>query len=170
MIELIQELSVYSQVGQNKKRSTINFNELINHNITDLGALIKKSNATIIVDKLPFTLEGYQTELRLVFQNLITNALKFSKKGTTPHIHISAEQQADFVLFSVKDNGIGIAAEHKEKIFSIFKRLHTKTEYDGSGIGLAHCQKIIALHKGEIWVESEEGQGSTFYFTLPNTA
>ena len=170
MSSLIKELSVYSNVGQNKTLSTINFNMLINECIADLNSLIKTKNAIITVDDLPFTLKGYQTELRLVFQNLITNALKFCKKGTIPSIHISADQQNNFVVFSVKDNGIGIAAEHKDEIFSIFKRLHSKKEYDGSGIGLAHCYKIITLHKGEIWVESEVGQGSTFFFTLPNNA
>ena len=111
-------------------------------------------------------IDGYATEIKLLFQNLLINAIKFRKKETPPVIDISAEDMGNYWQFAFKDNGIGIAPEHSEKIFMIFQRLHGMAEYEGSGIGLSHCQKIAALHNGRIWVTSAVGEGSTFYFTL----
>lgn len=105
--------------------------------------------------------------MRLLFQNLISNGIKFSKKNISAVITISAELKNNVWEFSINDNGIGIAEEHQNKIFAIFQRLHLKEEYEGTGIGLAHCQKIVGLHEGEIWVESKPNLGSTFYFTIP---
>ena len=113
-------------------------------------------------------INGYATELKQLFQNLITNAIKFRKKETPPAINISVQKNEGYWEFAFKDNGIGIEEKYNEKIFLIFQRLHTRTEYEGSGIGLSHCKKIVELHKGKIWVESKPGEGSTFYFTLPN--
>jgi len=111
---------------------------------------------------------AYQTELRLLFQNLISNAIKFAKKETDPTIHISAEKQGGVVWkFAVKDDGIGIDPKHKDRIFTIFQSLNSRDQYEGTGIGLAHCRKIVDLHEGRIWVDSELGKGSTFYFTIP---
>jgi light-regulated signal transduction histidine kinase (bacteriophytochrome) len=106
------------------------------------------------------------TQLAQVFQNLIVNGIKFNSQET-PKIHISAERKASEWVFSVKDNGIGINPQYSEKIFEVFKRLHKKEEYPGTGIGLAICKKIVERHGGHIWVESELGKGSTFDFTLP---
>jgi light-regulated signal transduction histidine kinase (bacteriophytochrome) len=106
-------------------------------------------------------------QLSQVLQNLISNAIKFHG-GEKPHIHISAEQKEKEWVFSVNDNGIGIPAEYSERIFEIFQRLHNKKEYPGTGIGLATCKKIVERHGGRIWVKSEPGKGSTFYFTIPN--
>jgi light-regulated signal transduction histidine kinase (bacteriophytochrome) len=101
-----------------------------------------------------------------LFQNLIGNAIKYRSKEP-PHIIISAKKEKNQYLFSIKDNGIGISPEHLKKIFTIFQRLHTNEEYEGTGIGLAIAQKIVHQQEGEIWAESKLGKGSTFYFTIP---
>jgi light-regulated signal transduction histidine kinase (bacteriophytochrome) len=101
----------------------------------------------------------------LLFQNLISNSIKY-RKEEIPKINISAIKESNQYLFTVKDNGIGMSPDHLKKIFTIFQRLHTKEEYEGTGIGLAIAQKIVHQHSGEIWVESEQGKGSTFYFTI----
>ena len=106
------------------------------------------------------------TQLAQVFQNLIINGIKFQSEEA-PLIYISAEKKAKEWVFSVQDNGIGIDPQYSERIFEVFKRLHTKEDYPGTGIGLAVCKKIVERHGGRIWVESELGKGSTFYFTLP---
>jgi signal transduction histidine kinase len=105
--------------------------------------------------------------MKQLFQNLITNAIKFRKKETRPLIQITSRRVDGGYEFKVEDNGIGIPEEHNERIFEIFQRLHTRTEYEGSGIGLSHCKKIVELHGGRIWVKSKPGEGSAFHFTLP---
>jgi light-regulated signal transduction histidine kinase (bacteriophytochrome) len=127
---------------------------------------IKGSSARLTVQELP-TINGYETELRLLFQNLIENAIKYKKPDMAPEINISAGNHGREWLFSIKDNGIGIDEKYYEKIFIIFQRLHNRSEYHGTGIGLAHCKKIVELHGGKIWVESTLGAGSTFRFTIP---
>jgi signal transduction histidine kinase len=109
---------------------------------------------------------GDTSQLRQLFQNLIGNAIKF-RAGRVPEIAISALKKGYLWQFAVKDNGIGIAAEYHEKVFQVFQRLHGQSEYPGTGIGLAICRKIVERHGGRIWVESEPGQGTTFFFTLP---
>jgi light-regulated signal transduction histidine kinase (bacteriophytochrome) len=101
----------------------------------------------------------------LLFQNLITNALKFNTTEA-PTVTISAKSEKDCTHFKITDNGIGIKQEHHEKIFDIFQRLHTESEFKGTGIGLAHCRKVVETHNGSIWVDSEFGKGSTFNFTI----
>jgi light-regulated signal transduction histidine kinase (bacteriophytochrome) len=118
------------------------------------------------IQKLPSEFVGNYTKLKQVFQNLINNAIKFQIKGTPPKIEITCEDLVDKYQISIKDNGIGIEQKYMEKIFLVFQRLHTKIEYEGSGIGLAICKKIVEQHGGDIWVESELGKGSTFSFTL----
>ena len=110
----------------------------------------------------------YEFQLQQVFQNLIGNAIRY-RSSEPPQIHIAATRDGATWLFSVKDNGIGIAEEFKKQIFGIFKRLHTRTDYPGTGMGLAICQRIIERIGGRIWVESEPGQGSTFFFTVPSS-
>jgi light-regulated signal transduction histidine kinase (bacteriophytochrome) len=117
-------------------------------------------------DSLP-TVMADEGQLAQVFQNLITNAIKFRREGVPPQVHVSAEREGDEWVFSVADNGIGIAPEQVDRIFQVFQRLHTKDEYEGTGIGLALCRRIVERHGGRIWVESEPGEGSTFTFTLP---
>ena len=165
MKNLINALLAYSNLGKDKEMSVVNCNELLEEVQHDLSVKIRKTNSKITVDNLP-QIKGFKTELRLLFQNLISNAIKFTGENVRPTIHISAVDK-DGWTFIVKDNGIGIPAEHTKKVFGIFERLHSKDDYEGSGIGLAHCKKIIDLHKGNIWVESTLGQGSTFYFSIP---
>jgi len=165
MIALVKGLLDYSRIGQNKKLSIVDCNAIMEHVKNDLSMAIEDSKAEIIVDKLPI-IKGYETEIRLLFQNLVSNALKFRKPDLPLKIQISAKSQDRVWQFSVKDNGIGIDPKFNEKIFQIFQRLHLQNEYEGSGIGLAHCSKIAELHGGKIWVESTPGEGATFYFTI----
>jgi light-regulated signal transduction histidine kinase (bacteriophytochrome) len=112
-------------------------------------------------------LPGFQIELRLLFQNLINNALKYQHRGNQPVISINAERVKNNFIFTVEDNGIGIEEKDREKIFIIFKRMHNRNQYEGTGIGLAHCKKIIELHHGKIWVDAGSKGGSAFRFSLP---
>jgi len=164
---LIKSLLAFSRLGRDKKLAHVDCGKVVTDVLADLGTVIKTSNAVIEVSELP-NLNAYETELSQVFQNLITNAVKFSKKGGLPRIQIRADKIEDKWMFSVSDNGIGIAKTHFERIFDIFQRLHTDEEYEGNGIGLANCKKIVQFHQGEIWVESVLGQGTTFYFTMPH--
>lgn len=162
---LIKSLLGFSRLGRNKKLSYVDVSKIINDVIADLETMIRTSNAVIEVHDMP-EIYAYETELRLLFQNLIANALKFRKVNIRPEIQIRAERLNQKWKFSVIDNGIGIAPKHFEKVFSIFQRLHTQEEYEGNGIGLANCKKIVELHDGEIWVKSNLGEGSTFNFTV----
>lgn len=166
MSELVKGLLDYSRIGKGREKVIVDCNEVVNDIQQDLSVIITETKAKIKVENLP-TICAYNTELRLLFQNLISNAIKFRKKDQVSVVKISAKKKKDHYHFLIEDNGIGIANEHLEKIFIIFQRLHNKHEYDGSGIGLAHCRKIIALHEGEIWVESELERGSNFHFTIP---
>ncbi len=167
MQQLIKALLDYSRIGRSAGEfKLINTLEIVKKVIDNVSYLIQKKNGKIIYDKLP-DFWGNEILMEQVFQNLITNALIFSKKEVPPVITISYKKTSKGIVFSIKDNGIGIAKEYYEKIFELFKRLHTKDEYPGSGIGLSICKKIIELHNGKIWVESEPGAGSTFYFNIP---
>lgn len=163
---LITDLLEYSRIGAKKQLQQVDCNTLMHEVLTDLGQAIKEANAEIIASDLP-TIIGYPTEIKLLFQNLIFNSIKFRRKNVTPRIWIQATRKGHAWQFAFSDNGIGIAKEHNERIFIIFQRLHTRSEYSGSGIGLSHCKKIVELHKGRIWLDSEPGKGSTFYFTIP---
>jgi PAS domain S-box-containing protein len=162
---LIKDLLDYSRIGRKKELAEVDCNIMLDEVLADLGTAINETGAEIKTGQLP-VISGYQTEIKQLFQNLIMNAIKFRKKNISPQIKISAENIPGFWLFAFKDNGIGIEEKHNERIFEIFQRLHTRTEYEGSGIGLAHSKKIVELHSGRIWVESEFGQGATFYFTI----
>ncbi|UJH93053.1 ATP-binding protein [Antarcticibacterium sp. 1MA-6-2] len=109
---------------------------------------------------------AYQVELRLLFQNLISNALKYKAEDRDPEIRISAFPEGNFWVFSIMDNGIGISEEDQKNIFTIFNRVKTREKYEGTGVGLAHAEKIVLLHEGTIWVDSQPGVGSTFYFKV----
>jgi PAS domain S-box-containing protein len=167
MSGLITSLLDFSKLGYNKKLTRVDCGQLVEEIIADLGTIIKTSQAVVEVKSLP-SLNVYEIEIRQLFQNLITNAIKFRKKDIPPEIQVSAEQVNDKWKFAVSDKGIGIDPAYFDKVFDIFQRLHAKHEYEGSGIGLANCKKIVQLHLGEIWVESTEGEGCTFYFTIAN--
>ncbi len=166
MSSLIKGLLDYSRIGRELYLKTVDCNKLVEETIDDLSTRIEETQAKLKLERLPEVLAN-PTDLRLVFQNLINNAIKFRKEGLNPSITISAIEQESMWEFSCKDNGIGIAPEHRNKIFQIFQRLHNRKAYEGTGIGLSHCRKIVELHGGEIWVESQLNEGSTFYFTLP---
>ena len=133
--------------------------------LSNLEEAIQESGAVVTRDILP-ELPADASQLVAVFQNLIDNSIKYHG-DQPPRVHVSAVESGDGWLFSFKDNGIGIDAEYAERIFVIFQRLHTRTKYAGSGIGLAICKKVIERHGGRIWVESEAKNGSNFRFTLP---
>ncbi|MEP6677054.1 MAG: PAS domain-containing protein [Ferruginibacter sp.] len=163
---LIKDLLEYSRIGRKAELEQVDCNKLVQHVLADLDAAIKETGAKITSAQLPI-LYAYPTELKLLFQNLVMNAIKFRKKETLPEINISIARINENWQFSIRDHGIGIDDQYKERIFIIFQRLHTRTEYEGSGIGLAHCKKIVELHNGNIWIESALGDGTTFHFTLP---
>lgn len=167
MSNLIKALLKYSRIGHDRELTTIDCNTILKNTQNDLYSIITETNTVIEVGELPI-IKGYQTELGLIFQNLISNSIKFRNTEIAPKIIISAELEEGHWKFSITDNGIGIDPEHREKIFTIFQRLNPRSEYEGTGIGLAHCQKIVDLHGGTIWVNSKPKEGSTFYFTIPN--
>ncbi|MFD1257131.1 ATP-binding protein [Mucilaginibacter terrae] len=165
MRTLIKDLLDYSRIGKVKLAEQVDVNELLLNITSDLDTLISQTGAKLIYSGLP-TVKAYRTELRQLFQNLITNAVKFAKKDVAPVINITAKPYNDGWQFSVQDNGIGIADKYKEKIFLIFQRLHNRDDYPGNGIGLANCKKIAIMHNGDIDVRSVFGEGSEFYFNL----
>ncbi len=162
---LIQSLLEYSRVNRVKPFEQINVNEVITQVLTGIKNMIEEKKAIIKINKLPAII-GDPILIGQLFQNLIINAIKF-KGSENPEIIISGEKtNNNDYLFSVKDNGIGIEKKYWDKIFIIFQRLHSKDEYPGTGIGLSICKKIVERHGGKIWVESEVGKGSIFYFTI----
>lgn len=161
---LIKDVLDYSRIGIDKLLHSIDCNEMLSDVLVDIDAQIKETNTKIYSDTLP-VVKGY-SELCSVFQNIISNAIKFKKENRDPEIHISAVAKNKEWLFAIKDNGIGIESEYFDRIFTIFQKLHSNKVYTGTGIGLAHCKKIIEMHGGNIWVESEQGKGSSFYFTI----
>lgn len=165
MRALVAGLMDYARIGKLEKLEEIDCNILIENVLNDLQTKITQKKATITVDALPIVV-GYTTYIRLLFQNLISNAIKFRKPESNPIVHIQYTELEEEWMFTITDNGIGIGKKHQEEIFTIFKRLNHQEQYEGHGIGLSHCKKIVELHEGDLWVTSEVGQGSTFSFTL----
>jgi signal transduction histidine kinase len=163
---LIEDLLTYSRITTRAKPfQSTNFEEVLEAVTDNLQMVIRESGAHITHSPLP-TVSGDDTQLTQLFQNLISNAIKF-RRDTTPEVHIHAEPQEDYWLISVQDNGIGIEAQHLDRIFLLFQRLHGRGAYPGTGLGLAICRKIVERHGGTIWAESETGSGSKFSFTIP---
>ncbi len=166
MQTLISDLLEYSRVGtQGKPFVFTDTNALLQKVLESLRFAIEESGAMISSDPLPMVMADPQ-QLGQLFQNLLTNAIKFHGEEP-PHVRISIERNGGDWKISVRDNGIGISQEYAERIFVIFQRLHTKTEYPGTGIGLAICKKIVERHCGRIWIEPSPGAGTTFCFTIP---
>jgi len=167
MDELIKDILEYSQVGtKDKEFKPVDCSSVLSKAISNLQVAIRESGATVTHDNLP-TVTADSALLTSLFQNLLGNAIKFHG-AAAPRIHISAERKEEEWVFTVSDNGIGIDPQFQEEIFTAFRRLHTRDEYPGTGIGLATCKKIAEYHGGRIWVKSETGTGSTFYFTIPD--
>ncbi len=170
MQDLISDLLAFSRVGTRAKEFALtDCEKVLDRALQNLQTAIVENHAEITRDSLPKVMVD-DIQIVSVFQNLIVNAIKFRKKDVVPRVHISCRSEGKVSVFSVMDNGIGIAPEHYEKIFQIFHRLYPRDEYPGSGIGLSVCKKIVERHDGRIWVESRAGEGSTFHFTLPLAA
>jgi len=167
MQTLIGDLLNYSRVGtRGKPFQPVNCEAILERVLVSLKLAMSESGTTVSHDPLPAVI-GDELQLGQLFQNLLANAIKFHGEGP-PLIHISAERNGNAWTFSIRDNGIGIAPEHTERIFLIFQRLHSREEYPGTGIGLAVCKKIVERHGGRIWVNSQPGNGATFLFTIPD--
>jgi len=162
---MIRDLLEFSRIGKAKTLQQVDTEQVLKNVIADLSSAIQESKAVINASAMP-VINAYPTELKALFQNLLTNAIKFRKADRTPVIDIAVEELAHCWRFTFKDNGIGIEQEHFNRIFAIFQRLHSTQEYAGSGIGLSHCKKIVELHQGNIWVTSVPGEGSCFHFDI----
>lgn len=166
MQAIINDLLTLSRVStRNTAFSRVDAKLALDKALANLRLVIGETGTTIICGSLP-ALNADGSQLAQLFQNLIGNAIKF-RGSNPPRVEIGAEQQNEEWVFHVRDNGIGIAPEYFERIFLMFQRLHTKKEYPGTGIGLTICKKIAERHGGRIWIESEPGKGTTFYFTIP---
>lgn len=165
MKTLIKGLLDYARLGTPAAREQVNCNFLVETAKQELSEQIAATGMTIQFDNLP-VVYGYSAELKQLFHHLISNSMKFRKKDILPEVQITATEDDQYWNFDFSDNGIGIETRYKEKIFSIFQRLHSQEDYEGHGIGLSHCKKIVELHGGEIFVKSVLNEGSTFCFSL----
>ena len=166
MKDLVIGLMNYSLIGKESVLKEIDCTSIANEALSGFGKLIETTKAEIKINNLPI-ISGFENDLKLLFHQLIDNALKFQEKGNRPNLTISAENQGTDWMFKFQDNGIGFEMKNKHKIFVTYKQLHNRNEFSGIGMGLTHCKKIVELHKGKIWAESIPGKGSVFYFTIP---
>lgn len=165
--QLIDDLLQYSRISRSRGTlEAVDFNQLMDIVQKNIVSSIQENEAQIIVGDLPIVNANYLNMIQLV-QNLVSNAIKFRKEDEAPIIQIEAQEDEHNHIFTIEDNGIGIDEEYKNKVFAIFQRLHNRDEYEGTGIGLAICKKIVERHKGRIWFTSKPNRGTKFYFTLP---
>ena len=166
MSELIRDLLLYSRVATHPGQpEPTPCEEALKNALANLQSSIEQRSATIQHDPLPIVMAD-ATQLMQLFQNLIGNAVKFCRDGVPPQVHVGANRDGDHWVLSVKDNGIGIPADQHERVFEVFERLHGRSKYPGTGIGLSLAKKIVERNGGRIWLESTVGEGTTFYFTL----
>ncbi|MGA0556414.1 sensor histidine kinase [Larkinella sp. VNQ87] len=166
MRNLINDLLDFSRIGSDVALTQIDLNELMAEILEEQQGEIQATGAVIHLDLLP-TIRGHRTDLKQLFQNLLSNALKYRKPDVTPTIAIRATEEKHQYRFSISDNGIGIEQQYFDRVFQIFQRLHGRKEYSGTGIGLATCKKVVDIYGGQIWIDSTVGVGSTFSFTIP---
>ena len=166
MQALIRDLLVFSSVGFHEAHTQVDLNKLLTEVLAEQQANIKESGATIDIGPLP-SLVIHPTNLYQIFQNLISNSLKYCRADTAPQITIRAVDERNLIRFAVRDNGIGIAQQHYERVFQIFQRLHGRNVYPGTGIGLATVRKVVDLYGGQVWIDSTVGVGTTVFFTIP---
>lgn len=168
MDRLVADLLAYTQASHidGEVPEPVDARKALDAAVASLTISIQETNADINAAGLPLV-KIRESHLQQLFQNLLGNALKYRREECSPCVRVSSKRSGDFWLFSVVDNGIGIAPEYREKVFGIFQRLHTSGRYSGTGMGLAICQRIVERYRGRIWVESEPGQGSNFLFTIP---
>jgi len=167
MDRLIQDLLEFATVSQQAETSEVDAKAVAELAAQDLQEAFDQSGATIVIESLP-VIRANEGQLLRLFQNLIGNAIKYRGENT-PEILIAASSTAGKTVFSVKDNGIGIDPQYHQQIFDPVRRLHTDSEYEGTGVGLAICKRVVQQHNGRIWVKSRPGEGSTFYFTIPDS-
>ncbi len=164
--EIINDLLHYSRVFRAETEAQIvGMNDLLEVVTFSLLALIERTEAKIIINPLP-TLNVRKYEFEQLFQNLLENALKFCRPDVKPVVEIAVKEEPNLYIFSVKDNGIGIKEVFQEKVFGLFQRLHLEGEYEGTGVGLSICKKVVHRHGGKIWFQSN-GKGTTFFFSVP---
>lgn len=169
MKALVDDLLIYSRLsGDALPLAPVDLRAPLSEALARLGSRLDETGARVTADELPCVL-GDGPQLAQLFQNLVSNAVKFTRPGVAPEIHVSATLEGEHWHVRVSDNGIGIEAPYLERIFVLFQRLHTRDRYEGTGLGLSICQKITERHGGKIWVESTPGVGSTFHFTLSPT-
>ncbi|WP_229374285.1 sensor histidine kinase [Fibrella rubiginis] len=166
MRNLISDLLEFSRLGNDVALSPLDLNDIVAEIMLEQQAEIQATQATTDVGPLP-TVMGHRTDVKQVFQNLISNSLKYRHPDVPPKLVIRATEEKDQYRFSVSDNGIGIEPQYSERVFQLFQRLHGRNQYSGTGIGLATCKKVVTMYGGRIWLESTVGVGTTFYFTLP---
>src|SRR6266853_2483378 len=167
MDRLIRDLLDFATVSQQAETSEVDAKAIAELAAQNLQEAVDQSGATIVIEALP-VIRANEGQLLRLFQNLIGNAIKY-RGEIAPEIHIAASSTASKTIFSVRDNGIGIDPQYHQQIFDPFRRLHTDSEYEGTGVGLAICKRVVQQHNGRIWVKSRPGEGSTFYFMIPNS-
>ena len=165
MISLIKSIQQFSSLEDDTVPAVTSLNKVVKKAIVKLQPLIKSTHAEILVEELP-EIRVLEEKIQLLFEELILNAIKFRKSDEDPFISISYSENEEQIIFSVKDNGIGIDEKYFEKIFQMFQKLHLKSEFPGNGAGLAICKKIVEMHHGRIWLTSKAGKGSTFYCSV----
>jgi light-regulated signal transduction histidine kinase (bacteriophytochrome) len=168
MQTLLNDLLEYTTVSSDeaRPREAVDMNDLYRECVSELGPIIHERHARLITGTLPVIDPGNRAQLKILLSNVLSNALKYSRPGVPPEITVEAHHDGKTCTFSVRDNGQGFAPEYSKQIFGMFKRLHGR-EVPGTGIGLALCRRIVEVHGGAIWAESQPGQGTTIFFTLP---